>query len=99
MLCLTTDNAQTNTEVIARELQTLTLSSKWNPEQYHLPGLAHVLTLYSKAFIENLQSQLSNETFDSNLNLDITVLTKYPLGSFSRSVFKVGIILFLFKYR
>ena len=98
MLCLTTDNAQTNT-VIARELQTLTLSSKWNPEQYHLPCLAHVLALCSKGFMENLRSQPSNETFDPNPNLDIAALSKYPSGSFSRSVFKVGIILFLFKYR
>lgn len=88
ILCLTTDNAQTNT-VMARELQTMALGTKWNPEQYHLPCLAHVLALCSKAFMENLRSQPSNEIFDPNPDFDMAVLSKYPLGSFSRSVFKV----------
>ena len=88
ILCLTTDNVQTNT-VMARELPTMAFGSKWNPEQYHLPCLAHVLALCSKAFMENLRSQPSNERFDPNPDLDIAALTKYPSGSFSRSVFKV----------
>ena len=90
MLCLVTDNAQTNM-VMARELQK-TLGKKWNHEQYHLPCLAHVLALCSKAFMEHLKSQPSNDSFDHNPNLDGTIaaLANYPPGSFGRCVFKVS---------
>lgn len=89
MLCLITDNAQSN-HVLARELQGTALGSKWNSEQYHLPCLAHVLALASKAFMENLKSQPMNEAFDNNPEPAISMLHQYPSGSFSRTVFKVS---------
>ena len=90
MLCLVTDNAQTNM-VMARELQTKALGNKWNHEQYHLPCLAYVLALCSKAFMEHLKSQ-PNNSFNHNPNLDsaIEAFVNYQLGSFGRCVFKVS---------
>ena len=95
ILCLVTDNAQTNM-VMARELQRKALGDKWNPEQYHLPCLAHVLALCSKAFMEQLRSQPTNEIFDHNPNLDgaIASLANYQPGTFGRCVFKASNYLF-----
>ena len=97
MLCLVTDNAQTNM-VMARELQRKTLGNKWNPEQCHLPYLAHVLALCSKAFMEQLRLQPSNESFDHNPDLDGTIasLVNYQLGAFERCVFKASNLLPLY---
>jgi len=90
MLCLVTDNAQSN-YVLAREMQGKGLAPKWNPDQYHLPCFAHVLALASKAFMENLKSQPVNEAFDHNSDPSINVLQQYPSGSFSRTIFKVTV--------
>ena len=92
MLCLVTDNAQSN-YVLARELQSTALVAKWQSEQFHLPCLAHVLALGSKAFIENLKSLPTNEVFDNNPgNPDgsVTALHEYAVGSFSGAIFKVS---------
>jgi len=90
MLCLVTDNAQSN-YVLARELQGKGLGQKWNPDQYHLSCFAHVLALASKAFMENLKSQPVNKAYDHNQDPSINVLQQYPSGSFSRTIFKVSV--------
>jgi len=90
ILCLITDNAQSN-YVLARELLEKQLGPKWNPDQYHLPCFAHVLALGSKAFIESLISQPVNEAFDYNSDPSINVLQQYPSGSFSLTIFKVSV--------
>ena len=90
VLCVTTDNTSNNT-VMARELQARTLGPKWNPEQYHLPCLAHVLALCSKAFMDNLKSQPENDVLEltTDTNKAITELSNFPAGSFRQSVFRV----------
>ena len=92
MLCLGTDNGQSN-YVLARELQTTVLGAKWQPEQIHLPCLAHVSALASKAFIENLKSLATNEIFhlnSSNPDASVTALYKYAVGFFRSAIFKVS---------
>jgi len=90
MLCLVTDNEQSN-YLLARELQGKGLGPKWNPDQYHLPCFAHVLALASKAFMENLKSQPVNEAFDHNPDPFINVLQQYPSGLFSCTIFKLSV--------
>jgi len=88
MVCLISDHAQSN-YVLAGELLEEGLGPKWNPYQYHLPCLAHVLALASKAFMENLKSQPVNEAFDHDPDPSINYLHQYPAGSFSCAIFQV----------
>jgi len=90
MLCLVTDNVQSN-YILACELKGKGLGPKLNLDQYHLPCFAHILALASKAFMKNLKSQPVNEAFDHNLDPSINVLQQYPSSLFSRTIFKVSV--------
>jgi hypothetical protein len=95
VLGIVSDNASVNT-ALAKHLQANLFGPKWDPEQYRLPCLSHVIALVSTRFMKELKSNPENEDTTSStppIENSIKALQKCPVGTFARSVCKVSHLL------
>lgn len=91
VLAIVSDNASVNT-ALAKHLQANVFGAKWDPDQFRLPCLAHVIALVSNQFMKELKSSPDNDGTTSctpPIESSIKALQNNPRGTFARSVCKV----------
>ena len=91
VLAVVSDNAIVNI-ALAKHLQANLFGPKWDPLQYRLPCLAHVIALVSNQFIRELKSNPDNDEISSSapaIEYSIKALQHYPPSTVSQSVCKV----------
>ena len=92
VLAIVSDNASVNT-ALAKHLQANVFGPKWDPLQYRLPCLAHVIALVSNQFMKELKSNPDNDEMTSAapaIESSVKALQAYLPGTFARSVCKVS---------
>jgi len=91
VLAVVSDNASVNI-ALAKHLQANVFGPKWDPLQYRLRCLGHVIVLVSNQFLRELKSNPHNDETSSSapaIECSIKAFQNYPLGTFARSVCKV----------
>jgi len=91
VLAVVSDNASVNI-ALAKHLQANVFGPKWDPLQYRLPCLAHVIALVSNQFMRVLKSNPDNNEKSSStpaIECSIKALQNYPPSTFAWSVCKV----------
>ena len=91
VLAVVSDNASVNI-ALAKHLQANVFGPKWDPLQYRLPCLAHVIALVSNQFMRELKSNPDNDETSSSAPLiecSVKALQNYRPGTFAWSVCKV----------